>query len=54
MLTLIRLSKAAGTIYKKGRRDYCQRYRWMETNLGSVDEKMNGVIEGRVKERGAE
>lgn len=23
----------------------------METNLGSVDEKMDGVIEGRVKER---
>lgn len=29
-------------------------YRWMKTNLGSVDEKTDGVIEGRVKERGTE
>lgn len=32
------------TIKKKSWRDYCQRYGWMETNLGSVGEKTNGVI----------
>lgn len=33
-------------------RDYCQRYRLKEPNIGSVEEKTDDIIESRLKERG--